>query len=93
MLAMLPLGVLSTGLAFVTWTALIGRAGASRGSVVSYLVPVVAVALGVLVLSEDLPSSAFVGGAAIVIGAILVSGHDTRAPMDADPAQLAKQKV
>lgn len=75
--AMVPLGVLSTGLAFVLWTTLVGRTGASRGSIVSYLVPVVAVLLGVLVLSETVAPLAGVGAVGIVLGAWAVSGGET----------------
>jgi drug/metabolite transporter (DMT)-like permease len=78
--AMIPLGTLSTGLAFVLWATLVGRAGASRGSVVSYVVPVTAVVLGVGVLGERLPSTGWIGAAAVVVGAVLIGGRDRRAP-------------
>lgn len=76
--AMIPLGVLSTGAAFVLWATLVGRAGASRGSVVSYAVPVTAVALGVGVLGERLASTAWIGAAAVLTGAVLIGGRDRR---------------
>lgn len=74
--AMLPLGILSTGLAFVLWTTLVGRTGASRGSVVSYLVPVVAIILGVAVLAETVTPVALLGAALVLVGAWLVSGRE-----------------
>src|SRR5919201_3105780 len=49
-LAMLPLGVLGTGLAFALMTTLVGRVGGPRGSVATYFIPVVAIALGVAFL-------------------------------------------
>jgi drug/metabolite transporter (DMT)-like permease len=74
--AMLPLGILSTGLAFVLWTTLVGRTGASRGSVVSYLVPVVAIVLGVVVLAETVAPVALLGTALVLVGAWAVSGRE-----------------
>src|SRR5262249_38847009 len=44
--AVIVLGALGTGFAFVTATTLIGRVGATRGSIVTYLIPAVAVTLG-----------------------------------------------
>ena len=85
-LAMLPLGLLSTGLAFVLWTTLVGRTGASRGSVVSYLVPVVAIILGVVVLGEQVATVALVGTGAVLLGAWAVSGQEGRALPPRDPA-------
>lgn len=78
--AMVPLGVMSTGLAFVLWTTLVGRTGASRGSIVSYLVPVVAVVLGVVVLGETVASIALMGAACILFGAWAVSGGERADP-------------
>lgn len=82
-LAMLPLGLFSTGLAFVLWTTLVGRTGASRGSVVSYLVPVVAILLGVLVLGERVGPRAAAGTAAVLLGAWAVSGRERVGPVGA----------
>jgi drug/metabolite transporter (DMT)-like permease len=47
-LAMLLLGILGTGLAFVPMTTLVGRIGGPRGAVATYFIPVVAIVLGVL---------------------------------------------
>lgn len=80
LLAMLPLGLLSTGLAFVLWTTLVGRTGASRGSVVSYLVPVVAIVLGVVVLAETVEPVALVGMGLVLLGAWAVSGREQAGP-------------
>lgn len=48
-LAMIPLGALGTGLAFVLMATLVGRVGGPRGSIAIYFVPVVAIVLGVIV--------------------------------------------
>ena len=50
--AMVVLGFLGTGWAFVAMTNLMGRAGAPRGSVAIYLTPVVAITLGVAFRDE-----------------------------------------
>jgi drug/metabolite transporter (DMT)-like permease len=72
-LAMLPLGVLGTGVAFVLMTTLVGRVGASRGSIAIYFIPVVAIVLGVGILGEPLAPSAVAGTALVLIGAWLSS--------------------
>lgn len=71
--AMIPLGLASTALAFVAWTTLIGRVGAARGSIVSYLVPVVAIVLGVAVLDEMVAPEVGLGMVMVLFGAWLVS--------------------
>jgi drug/metabolite transporter (DMT)-like permease len=77
LLAMVPLGALGTGLAFVTMTTLVGRVGASRGSITVYFVPLVAVALGPLVRDETLEAISLVGMVVLLIGAYLASrGHE-----------------
>jgi drug/metabolite transporter (DMT)-like permease len=72
-LAMLPLGILGTGLAFVLMTTLVGRVGGPRGAVATYFIPVVAIVLGVLVLDEQVATSAVAGTALVVTGAWLTS--------------------
>lgn len=78
LLALLPLGILSTGLGFVMWATLVGRAGASRGSVVSYLVPVVAIVLGVGILGEVVEASELGGMVLVLAGAWLITGREPR---------------
>lgn len=76
-LAMIPLGALSTGLAFVLMATLVGRAGGPRGSVSIYFVPVVAIALGVAVLGEAVVPLALAGTVLVVVGAWISSRSDT----------------
>lgn len=78
-LAMVPLGVLSTGLAFVAMTNLVGRAGASRGAVAIYFVPVVAIVLGITVRGETVHPLALAGTALVLVGAWLTSRRELRA--------------
>lgn len=76
-LAMIPLGALGTGLAFVLMATLVGRVGGPRGSVAIYFVPVVAMVLGVVVLDETISRSAVAGAALVVAGAWLTSRRQT----------------
>ena len=75
-LAMLPLGVLGTGLAFALMTTLVGRVGGPRGSVATYFIPVVAIALGVAFLGEHAAPVALLGTALVVGGAWLTSRRE-----------------
>jgi drug/metabolite transporter (DMT)-like permease len=75
-LALLPLGLLGTGLAFVLMTTLVGRVGGPRGSVATYFIPVVAIALGVVFLGEHAAPAALLGTALVVGGAWLTSRRE-----------------
>lgn len=75
-LAMIPLGVLGTGLAFVFMATLVGRAGAPRGSIAIYFVPIVAVVLGVVILGEDVAGIAIVGVILVILGAWITSRRE-----------------
>ncbi len=77
-LAMLPLGVLGTGLAFAAAATLVGRVGAARGSVAIYFVPVVAIVLGVIVLGEQVAPLALAGTGLVLVGAWLTSRREVR---------------
>ncbi|HEX6588119.1 MAG TPA: DMT family transporter [Longimicrobiales bacterium] len=72
-LALLPLGLLGTGLAYVLMTTLVGRVGAARGSVAIYFVPIVAIGLGVAFLGERVSGVAVVGTGLVLAGAGLTS--------------------
>ncbi len=72
-LAVIILGVVGTGVARATQLALAGRVGAPRGSVVAYLVPIVALVLGFLVLDERVEPIQLIGVVVTIGGAYLVS--------------------
>lgn len=74
--AMLPLGLLGTGWAYVAFTTLSGRAGATRGAVAIYFTPVVAIVLGVLVRNEHVAALALLGAALVMLGAWLTSRRE-----------------
>ena len=71
--ALVMLGVLGTGLARTIFAMLNGRIGAPRSSMIGYLIPVVAVVLGVLVRDETVGLAELGGTALILVGAWLIS--------------------
>jgi drug/metabolite transporter (DMT)-like permease len=77
-IAMVPLGVLGTGLAFALMATLVGRVGGTRGSVAIYFVPVVAIVLGVVFRGEQLHPLAALGTVLVLIGAWLTSRREGR---------------
>jgi drug/metabolite transporter (DMT)-like permease len=72
-LAVVALGVLGTGAAFVAFATLIGRVTAPRGSVTLYFVPAVAILLGALLLDEPLALVSLLGTVLVLTGAWLTS--------------------
>jgi drug/metabolite transporter (DMT)-like permease len=83
-LAVAVLGSFGTGLAFVAMTTLVGRVGATRGSVAIYFLPVVAIALGVVFRDETVAAISLVGTGLILAGAYLTSRRE-RAREGEDP--------
>jgi drug/metabolite transporter (DMT)-like permease len=77
LLAVLALGVFGTGVAMSFQYDVVRAAGPTVGASVTYLIPVVSVALGVLVLGERLQWPQFVG-AAVVLGAAVLIGRSRR---------------
>lgn len=73
LLAVMMLGIFGTGLARTTFATLNGRIGAPRSALVGYLVPVVAIVLGVLVRDESVGRAELIGTALILVGAMLIS--------------------
>jgi drug/metabolite transporter (DMT)-like permease len=71
--SVLVLGVFPSGLAFVAFTTLTGRVGATRGAVSNYFVPVVALLLGAVVRGEDVAKLAVLGAVLVVAGAVVVT--------------------
>lgn len=76
--ALLALGVLGTGVAFVAGATLMGRVGATRGSVLTYLMPVVSITLGVSFLDERFAAYEGIGVALVLVGAFLASRAEHR---------------
>jgi len=72
-IAVVILGVFGTGIARSMFANLNGRVGAPRSSLVGYLVPVVAIVLGVVVRNESVGVIELIGTALILSGAALIS--------------------
>lgn len=78
-LAVLLLGVVGTGLAYVINYRSIAAIGSTRASLVTYLVPVVAVAVGVVFLGERFHLRLVTGGALTIGGIALLQRRARRA--------------
>ncbi|MGH8948807.1 MAG: DMT family transporter, partial [Acidimicrobiia bacterium] len=76
LLAMMTLGLLGTGLAYILMGGLAGSVGPTRASFITYLVPVVAVVLGVVYRDEIVAPVAIVGSLLVIVGAILASRRE-----------------
>lgn len=78
--AVAALGIAGTGLALLSMTILVGRVGATRGSSVTYMFPVVAIILGVLFRDEELHPVALAGVVLVLAGAYIVSRAERPKP-------------
>lgn len=76
LLATMAVGVLGTGLAFVLAGGLTGRVGATRASFVAYVIPVVALILGVVFRDETVHPLAVIGVVLVIAGALLASRRE-----------------
>jgi drug/metabolite transporter (DMT)-like permease len=74
--AIATVGILGTGVAFVLMGRLVGRVGPTRASIVGYLIPVVALGLGVLIRHDEVGPAALVGVALVILGAYLTSRRE-----------------
>jgi drug/metabolite transporter (DMT)-like permease len=75
LLCLLLLGALGTGYAYLLNYRTLQESGATVASLVTYLVPIVGVAAGVLVLDEPFSARLVVGGLVVVLGVALVQGR------------------
>jgi drug/metabolite transporter (DMT)-like permease len=77
-LSLLALGALGTGVAYVLTVMAAGRVGATKASATAFLIPPVALLLGVLVRGERVAGLSVLGGVVCLVGAWLMR----RAQMD-----------
>ena len=77
--AMMALGFIGTGLAYIIMGGLAGSVGPTRASFITYLIPVVALILGVVFRDEIVAPVAIVGSLLVIVGAILASRRETLA--------------
>lgn len=75
LLALAGLALLSTALAYVIYFTILERAGATNLLLVTFLIPVSAILLGVLVLGERLNAGHAAGMALIGLGLALIDGR------------------
>ncbi len=91
MSAVVVLGVFCSALALMAVYTLIGEIGPNKAGLVTYVNPVVAVALGVVVLHEPLRPSLLIGSALILTGCALATRPAARRPslepVNSAPAQ------
>ncbi len=73
-LALVALGALGAGLAYVLFWRVVRTAGPTIAATVTYLIPLVSTSLGVLVLGEELTWNQPVGGAIALVGVALAQG-------------------
>ena len=95
LLSLLALGALGTGAAYVLTVMAAGRVGATKASATAFLIPPVALLLGVLVRGEHVATLSVIGGVVCLAGAWLMRRaqleHAVREPVPAigtSPAAL-----
>jgi drug/metabolite transporter (DMT)-like permease len=71
--AVTVLGVVCTAIGFVVFFALIREVGSARATVITYLSPAVALALGVAILNEPFTLGIALGFVLIVLGSVLAT--------------------
>jgi drug/metabolite transporter (DMT)-like permease len=69
------LGIFGSGLAYLAYFRLLGRWGATRTSLVAYLLPVVGIVLGFVVLQEPIDATLLLGTGLVIAGVALVNGR------------------
>jgi drug/metabolite transporter (DMT)-like permease len=73
--AVLALGVFSTALAYILFFRILARAGSTNLLLVTFLIPIVAVLLGVALLGEALLLRHLAGFALIAAGLAAIDGR------------------
>lgn len=73
--AIVWLGLLSSGLAYLVFFRLLSRVGATRTSLVAYLLPVVGIVAGALMFGEQVDARILFGTALVIGGVALVNSR------------------
>jgi drug/metabolite transporter (DMT)-like permease len=73
-LAVIVLGILCTGVAYILYFRLIEQTGPSRALAVTFAIPVFAIVYGALFLGEQVTAWMLMGGAVVVLGTALSTG-------------------
>jgi len=90
LLAVAVLGVVCTALAFVLFFALVAEVGAPRATVITYVNPAVALALGVALLGEPFTLGIAIGFVLIVLGSILATRRAPPSTSESVPQERAR---
>ena len=89
-LAVIVLALVCTGLAFVVFFKLLAEVGPARAPLITFANPVVAVALGAILLDEDITAATLVGFVLVMTGCWLAT---RRAPGTASSLDSALSEV
>jgi drug/metabolite transporter (DMT)-like permease len=84
--ALVALAILCTAIAFVIFFALIREVGPARATVITFINPIVALALGVIVLDEHLSWGQLAGLPIVLVGCWLAAGQK---PTEVEPIGAA----
>lgn len=84
-LSLLALGALGTGVAFVLTAIVAGRLGAPVASAVAFLIPPVALLLGVTVRGEEVAAISVVGSVICIAGAVIMQRKRAPAMRESSP--------
>jgi drug/metabolite transporter (DMT)-like permease len=76
-LAVVWLGLLGSGMAYLLFYRLLGRWGPTRTTLVAYLLPVWGIALGFIVLGEPIHTGLLLGAGLIIVGIAFVNRDST----------------
>lgn len=87
--ATLAVGFLGTGIAFLMMGSLVGSVGATRSTFITYLMPVVALVLGVVFRNESIAPLAVLGSLLVIVGALLASRRESGSTRPVAPADIA----
>ena len=75
LIAVLWLGVLGSGVAYILNFRLLGRLGATRTSLLAYLLPVVGIITGALMFGEQIDARVILGTGLVIAGVALVNSR------------------
>lgn len=92
-MALVTLGIVNTGLLSWVYFALVREAGAAVTSVITYVVPVIALMLGISLLDEQLTVGAVAGLVLITLGAWLATRSSPSTAVTRPPDRLTRWRT
>lgn len=91
--SILVMGAVGTGAAYIIYYTLITDVGATTSSMVTYVIPIVAVVLGVVVLGEPFGWHVVAGGATVFVGIAVAEGRLRRRPTVDAPLPVSRRET